>query len=92
MSIEMGTAASITTNPIRRLAIALALGACGTMTAMMGGGAPAAASGDWTVVTRDDGSRQWALRGQPLHDCSKDTKPGDRTGDGFSNVWRIAKP
>jgi predicted lipoprotein with Yx(FWY)xxD motif len=22
----------------------------------------------------------------------KDTKPGDRTGDGFNNVWRLAKP
>jgi hypothetical protein len=51
MSIEMGTAASVTTKPIRRLApqaFALARGACGTMSAMMGAGAHAAASGDRT--------------------------------------------
>ncbi|MFN7645350.1 MAG: hypothetical protein ACK5PW_20095 [Burkholderiales bacterium] len=47
----MGTAASVTTNPIRRLApqaFSLARGACGTMSAMRGAGADAAASGDRT--------------------------------------------
>jgi hypothetical protein len=44
----------------------------------------AKASGDWTLVTRDDGSSQWAYKG---------TKPGDVTGDGFLNgAWHIAKP
>jgi predicted lipoprotein with Yx(FWY)xxD motif len=50
------------------------------------------ASGDWTVVMRDDGSRQWAFRGKPVYYWSKDTKPGDRTGDGFNNAWRLARP
>jgi hypothetical protein len=62
MSNEMGHAARIPTNTIRRLAplaFTLALGACGTMSAMMGGGADAS---------------------------------GDRTGEGFNNVWRLAKP
>lgn len=27
----------------------------------------ARASGDWSLVTRDDGTRQWAFRGQPLY-------------------------
>src|SRR3569623_1139772 len=31
--------------------------------------------GDWTVVTRDDGSKQWAYKGQPLYSYVKDT-PG----------------
>ena len=52
-----------------------------------------AASGDWTMVTRDDGTMQWAYKGKPLYTFAKDTKPGDTTGDGFLNgAWHIAKP
>lgn len=52
-----------------------------------------AASGDWTMVTRDDGMMQWAYKGKPLYTFAKDTKPGDITGDGFLNgAWHIAKP
>jgi len=50
------------------------------------------AGGDWTVVTRDDGSRQWAFKGKPVHFWAKDQKPGDRTGDGFNSVWHLIKP
>ncbi len=50
------------------------------------------ASGDWTVVARDDGTRQWAYRGKPLYHWSKDGKPGDVTGDGVNSVWHIAAP
>jgi predicted lipoprotein with Yx(FWY)xxD motif len=49
-------------------------------------------SGDWSVVVRDDGSRQWAYRGKPVYYWIKDSKPGDRTGDGVNNVWRLARP
>ena len=49
-------------------------------------------SGDWTIVMRDDGSRQWAFRGKPVYYWAKDKKPGDRTGDGFNNVWHLARP
>jgi predicted lipoprotein with Yx(FWY)xxD motif len=52
----------------------------------------AKASGDWTIVTRDDGSRQWAYKGKPLYVWAKDQKAGDMTGDGFNNVWHVAKP
>lgn len=54
--------------------------------------AGASPSGDWTVVTRDDGRRQWAYKGKPLYFWAKDAKPGDRTGDGFNNAWRLARP
>jgi predicted lipoprotein with Yx(FWY)xxD motif len=47
---------------------------------------------DWTVVTRDDGSKQWAYVGKPLYTWAKDSKPGDTTGDGFNNVWHVAHP
>ena len=50
------------------------------------------ASGDWSIVTRDDGARQWAYKGRPLYYWAKDTKPGDRTGDGVNQVWHTAKP
>ena len=50
------------------------------------------AAGDYSVVTRDDGGRQWAFKGKPLYYWVKDQKPGDRTGDGFNNVWRLARP
>ena len=50
------------------------------------------ASGDYTVITRDDGSKQWAFKGKPLYFWSKDAKPGDKTGDGFNKVWQVAKP
>lgn len=51
-----------------------------------------AASGDYSIVTRDDGRKQWAYKGKPLYFWAKDQKPGDKSGDGFNNVWRAAKP
>jgi len=54
--------------------------------------ANASASGDWSVITRDDGSRQWAYKGKPLYLWVKDTKPGEVTGDGVNNVWHVATP
>jgi predicted lipoprotein with Yx(FWY)xxD motif len=50
------------------------------------------ASGDYTIITRDDGKKQWALKGKPLYAWTKDQKPGDKTGDGFKNIWHVAKP
>jgi predicted lipoprotein with Yx(FWY)xxD motif len=55
-------------------------------------GADAKASGDYTIVTRDDGGKQWAYKGKPLYLWIKDSKPGDMTGDGFNKVWRVARP
>ena len=49
------------------------------------------ASGDYMVITRDDGKKQWAMKGKPLYYWAKDVKPGDKTGDGFMNVWHIVK-
>jgi len=55
-------------------------------------GAGATAKGDWTLVARDDGSKQWAYKGKPLYFWSRDKKPGDRTGDKVNGTWFIAKP
>lgn len=55
--------------------------------------ADAKASGDWSIVTRDDGGKMWAYKGKPLYTWKNDKAPGDTTGDGFGNgVWHIAAP
>jgi predicted lipoprotein with Yx(FWY)xxD motif len=51
----------------------------------------AKASGDYTIITRDDGAKQWAYKGKPLYLWIKDAKPGDKTGDGVNKVWRTAR-
>jgi predicted lipoprotein with Yx(FWY)xxD motif len=52
----------------------------------------AAPSGNWSIVMRDDGSKQWAWKGKPLYTWVKDQKPGDKTGDGFlNNSWHVAR-
>ena len=48
--------------------------------------------GDLTVITRDDGSKQWAHKGKPIYLYAKDAKPGDKTGDNFKDVWHVIKP
>jgi predicted lipoprotein with Yx(FWY)xxD motif len=66
-------------------------GPCATNWPPLMAGADAKASGDWSVITRDDGSKQWAYKGKPVYLWSKDQKPGDKTGDGFNNVWHVVK-
>ena len=67
-------------------------GPCATNWPPLAAPADAKNDGDWSVVTRDDGSKQWAFRGKPVYFWAKDAKPGDRTGDGFNQVWHLAKP
>jgi predicted lipoprotein with Yx(FWY)xxD motif len=52
----------------------------------------ASASGDFSLITRSDGRKQWAYKGKPLYSWTKDTKPGDTSGDGVNSVWHIAVP
>ena len=49
------------------------------------------AASDWSIVVRDDGSRQWAFQGKPVYLWTKDAKPGDKTGDGVNNAWRVIR-
>ncbi len=67
-------------------------GPCATNWPPLLADAGASASGGYSIITRDDGRRQWAYMGKPLYLWVQDKKPGDRTGDGFRNVWRVAKP
>jgi predicted lipoprotein with Yx(FWY)xxD motif len=45
-------------------------------------------SHNWTVITRDDGTRQWAYRGKPLYLFSKDQPGASPTG--LSSRWKAA--
>ncbi|SFU94732.1 COG4315 family predicted lipoprotein [Pseudoduganella namucuonensis] len=53
--------------------------------------APDKVSEPYSVVTRDDGSKQLAYKGKPLYLFAKDAKPGERTGDNFKDVWHVVK-
>jgi predicted lipoprotein with Yx(FWY)xxD motif len=65
---------------------------CATKWPPLLAGADAKPSGDWSIVTRADGSKQWAYKGKPLYVFYKDANPGDVGGDGVNNVWHIAAP
>jgi predicted lipoprotein with Yx(FWY)xxD motif len=47
---------------------------------------------DYTILVRDDGSKQWAHKGKPLYHSSKDKKRGDKNGDKVNDRWHAAKP
>lgn len=67
-------------------------GECATAWPPLMAEADAAPMGDYTVITRDDGAKQWAYQGKPLYTWVKDMKPGDITGDNFKNVWHVVQP
>ena len=66
-------------------------GPCATNWPPLAAKASDAASGDWSLVTRDDGSKQWAYKGRPVYTFAKDAKPGDATGDNKGQVWHVIK-
>ena len=66
---------------------------CATNWPPLTAAATAKATGDYSIITRTDGTRQWAFKGQPLYFFAKDAKPGDKVGDGVLNgAWNIVKP
>ncbi len=68
-------------------------GPCAANWPPLAAAADAQSAASYTVVVRDDGSRQWAYKGHPLYTWTKDKKPGDITGDGFLNgAWHVAQP
>jgi predicted lipoprotein with Yx(FWY)xxD motif len=56
--------------------------------------------GDWNIVTRADGTKQWSYRGYPLYTFNGDKKEGDAIAhdmyqltDGTTGLfWRVALP
>ncbi len=67
-------------------------GPCATNWPPLAAAASDTAGGDYSIITRDDGAKQWASKGKPLYFWSKDQKVGDKTGDGLNGVWHVAKP
>ncbi len=55
-------------------------------------GGDASPSGDYGIIPREGGVRQWTYRGRPLYTWIKDIKPGEATGDGLNKVWHVARP
>lgn len=62
---------------------------------------PLAAAGDakpmgaWSVISRDDGAKQWAYQGKPLYTFIKDTRVEDFSGNEQPKdkpVWHCALP
>jgi predicted lipoprotein with Yx(FWY)xxD motif len=68
-------------------------GPCATNWPPLMATADAKPASDYTIIVRDDGSKQWAHKGKPLYTWKNDKKAGDITGDGFANnSWHIATP
>lgn len=62
--------------------IAACSGDCTRLWVPLPAPADARPAGDWSVVTRDDGIRQWAWKGHPLYSYARDARPGDALGEG----------
>jgi predicted lipoprotein with Yx(FWY)xxD motif len=68
-------------------------GPCATNWPPLMAAAGAMPMSDYSIITRDDGTKQWAYKGHPLYAWKDDKAPGDITGDGRLNgAWHIAQP
>ena len=48
--------------------------------------------GSYSIITRDDGKKQFAYKGKPLYYFLMDKKPGEQKGNGYSNnTWHIVQ-
>ena len=48
--------------------------------------------GDYSIITREDGKKQFAVKGKPLYFFIMDKSPDDRKGDPFPNgMWHVVK-
>jgi len=45
--------------------------------------------GHMTIISRQDGTLQWAYDGHPLYTYAQDTAPGEIKGNGFHNNWHV---
>ena len=55
----------------------------------------AASTGGFTIITRPDGSRQWAFNGHPLYTFTGDTKAGQANGQNIAasgGTFTVARP
>jgi len=70
--------------------------ACGTASAYCAGFNPVEAPalshpvGDWSLIERPDGIRQWQYKGKPLYTFEGDRISGDVHGENVDKRWRLA--
>src|SRR5262249_46245610 len=84
----------------REIGTAACVGGCSSDWVPFKASADAQPSGYWRVLTRADGTRQWAYQGYALYANAQDKKPGDMLGsdlfdftDGsHAMFWRVAAP
>lgn len=50
----------------------------------------AEAAGDFTLIARGDGFKQWAYKGRGLYTYAHDLAPNDANGAGMDKRWRVA--
>jgi predicted lipoprotein with Yx(FWY)xxD motif len=67
-------------------------GKCTELWIPLAASANAEAKGDFTVITRSDGSKMWAYRYRPLYTSQSDHAPGDINGFDAANLWHVARP
>ena len=52
--------------------------------------ADAVPEGEWTIIDRTDGTKQWAYDGKPVYLFIQDKAAGDLTGEGKAdNTWHV---
>ena len=47
---------------------------------------------DFGTITREDGKKQTTYKGMPLYYYAEDKAAGETKGQGFKDVWFLAKP
>lgn len=65
-------------------------GACAVEWPPMKAPSTAVPSKDFSVIRRNDGSRQWAWMGKPLYLFQADKVAGDAKGGSYSPEWHLA--
>lgn len=65
-------------------------GACATEWPPMLASSGATVPGDFSIITRPDGSKQWAYMGRPLYMFDEDKVAGDINGADYSADWHLA--
>jgi predicted lipoprotein with Yx(FWY)xxD motif len=66
-------------------------GPCAALWPPLMAGATDQPAGAYSIITRDDGTHQWAYQGKPVYTYKADQKAGERNGDNFKDVWHIIK-
>jgi predicted lipoprotein with Yx(FWY)xxD motif len=66
-------------------------GPCATLWPPLIAAAAATPMDGYTLLTRDDGTKQWAYKGKPLYYFQNDKTAADHLGDNFKDVWHVVK-